>query len=833
MTNSSPIARLLARYSRVASRHSGKTLLVFFAFLVLAAMPVRSLQLVTDMAELLPTEHPSVKALRRIAGRQKSATNMVMIIESPDHDANVRFARVLRPALDKLVPEVFSETQWSANNEIPEHAAHWYWMYTPLADLNRAEELLDRTIAKRKSPLLIDLEGDPEAELKDLRNRIQKELPKQAEPTETAKTASAPAESYFVSHENGVHALGVMLWRKREGFGSYGEQKTLDLVQDVVAKLNPTSYHPKLKVQYTGHIPMALAEQSAVRDDITIATGICTTMVMLAIYLYFRRIGIAMVVATPAFIGVLLSLSLASLTIHYLNINTAFLISIILGNGINTPIVLLARYGEERRNGTTIEDALALAAERTFLGTSTAMLAASIAYGCLMVTNFRGFSQFGLIGGSGMIFVWLASFLVVPALVSFGERLRPGIFTPGTNLWRYPFALFGKLAAKIPVSLGLTVVALLGVALLPMTRYVRDPIEWDLRNLRSDQTEPEMLWGKMDAMGMGSVGAGYIASTGVLLVDKPEQADAVAEAIRKKDAAKPEPRIISTVRTINSVLPQDQDAKLEVLHRIRTKLDKNRDLMDESEWKDLSGFRPPEYLRKLTTFDLPRQVQEAFTEVDGQRGRLVGVDATNYSDWEGHDLMRLADALTVEALGQTWVVASASTLFGGMVEMIYRDGKPVTLAALFGVCILVCLTFGLRGSLPILLSLAVGLTWLGGAMGHLNMKLNFMNFIALPITVGVGVDYAANIWARLRSEGHAALAEILADTGSAVALCSATTVIGYSSLLLAHNRALRSFGVVADVGEVTCLVAALFVLPAISYLLSRRRGGGSGNPSVS
>ena len=81
MTNSSPIARLLARYSRVASRHSGKTLLVFFAFLVLAAMPVRSLQLVTDMAELLPTEHPSVKALRRIAGRQKSATNMVMIID--------------------------------------------------------------------------------------------------------------------------------------------------------------------------------------------------------------------------------------------------------------------------------------------------------------------------------------------------------------------------------------------------------------------------------------------------------------------------------------------------------------------------------------------------------------------------------------------------------------------------------------------------------------------------------------------------------------------------------------------------------------------------------
>lgn len=206
------------------------------------------------------------------------------------------------------------------------------------------------------------------------------------------------------------------------------------------------------------------------------------------------------------------------------------------------------------------------------------------------------------------------------------------------------------------------------------------------------------------------------------------------------------------------------------------------------------GLPAPDYLRQLTTFNLPRQVQEAFTEVDGQRGRLIGVDATNYSDWEGHDLMRLADGLTVEALGQTWVVASASTLFGGMLETIYRDGAPVTLASLSGVCLLVCVTFGLRGAWPILLCLLVGMSWLGGALGYINMKLNFMNFIALPITIGVGADYAANLWARLRAEGHASLSKIIADTGSAVALCSATTIIGYSSLILARNRALRSLG---------------------------------------
>src|SRR5581483_6307558 len=113
--------------------------------------------------------------------------------------------------------------------------------------------------------------------------------------------------------------------------------------------------------------------------------------------------------------------------------------------------------------------------------------------------------------------------------------------------------------------------------------------------------------------------------------------------------------------------------------------------------------------------------------------------------------------------------------------------------------------------------------WLGGVLGFIHLKINFMNFVALPITLGVGADYAANIWARLRSEGLSKLHSVIADTGSAVALCSSTTIIGYSSLLLSHNRALRSFGRLADIGEVTCLLAALVALPAILQFARSRK----------
>ena len=56
--------------------------------------------------------------------------------------------------------------------------------------------------------------------------------------------------------------------------------------------------------------------------------------------------------------------------------------------------------------------------------------------------------------------------------------------------------------------------------------------------------------------------------------------------------------------------------------------------------------------------------------------------------------------------------------------------------------------------------------------------------------------------------------------GGALILCSSTTVIGYGSLLVADNQALRSFGAMAILGEVATLLAAVTMLP--SALLVRR-----------
>ncbi len=101
------------------------------------------------------------------------------------------------------------------------------------------------------------------------------------------------------------------------------------------------------------------------------------------------------------------------------------------------------------------------------------------------------------------------------------------------------------------------------------------------------------------------------------------------------------------------------------------------------------------------------------------------------------------------------------------------------------------------------------------AAGGLGIRINFLDFVALPVTIGIGIDYAVNIAARHRAEGPGSAGRILAATGPAVALCSFTTIVGYASLLLSDNQGIRSFGLSALVGELTCVFAALVLAPAL------------------
>lgn len=818
------LSRVAGAYWRVVERWPWAVLLFVGLLGFLAVVPVSQLELRTDFTELLPKEHPAAVAIREVMPRQLSSTNLVLIIESPDRQANRRFAEALRPALQSLVGKLFSEVTYRPDTEVADAAALHKWHYAELSELGEAEQLLDRLLGGRTNPLLVDLEGDPEAELKKLRDGINRRLPPRDDSPYFEFHPSAKSDDY---PDPRMHHLGIMLWRRGSGLASADDSQMIAAVDDLVRRAGPTQFHKELRVEYSGAVAMAIEEQQGVRSDLTAATSLTMVLVLLTMFLHFRRLRYVLYSCVPALLGVLLSLLLARYALGYLNANTAFLIAIILGNGINTPIVLLSRYGEGLRGGLTQIESLRCGVKGALGSTLSAALAASIAYGTLLGTDLRGLSQFGLVGGVGMLVCWGLSFVLLPPLLVVMDRRAVGLLSPPKPplLGRILGGL-GRLVERRPGWVLLLTLASLGLLAKPALRFAAAPLEYDFSKLRTQDKNVERRWRLMYDLGLGNVGAGYIGRDGVLLVDKPEQADVVAEALLAQDRALGDKRILQAVRTLRSVLPQQQGEKLVMLRRIADKLDRYRRLISDEEWADLRDFRPPAELRLLTVSDLPRRIREAFTEVDGQTGRLIGIDAdpSRFNESDGRELIRLARSLTVEAEGKRWVAASSSTLFAAMLEVIMRDGPKLTERCLLLTVLLVFGTFGLRGAWPVLLSLSVGLLWLLGAVAHLDLKVNFLNFVALPITIGIGVEYATNLWARCRaaSVSRLTLPQILAETGSAVSLCSLTTIIGYSSLLLAQNRALQSFGKVACLGEVTCLLAALLIVPAVARLATSR-----------
>ena len=100
--------------------------------------------------------------------------------------------------------------------------------------------------------------------------------------------------------------------------------------------------------------------------------------------------------------------------------------------------------------------------------------------------------------------------------------------------------------------------------------------------------------------------------------------------------------------------------------------------------------------------------------------------------------------------------------------------------------------------------------------------MNFLDFVALPITLGLGVDYAINVAHRQHAEEVPDPIATLRTSGSAVFVCSLTTIIGYGSLLVSENLAIRGFGTASLIGEITTVLTALVLVPALLVLGLRR-----------
>jgi hypothetical protein len=275
------------------------------------------------------------------------------------------------------------------------------------------------------------------------------------------------------------------------------------------------------------------------------------------------------------------------------------------------------------------------------------------------------------------------------------------------------------------------------------------------------------------------------------------------------------------------LVPTEQTAKLEELRALQERLTPAVMSNTPAEQRArIERFVRPVEIGEITPDALPLLLAQGLRERDGTFGRTVLMEQSLHgATWDGLLTMQAADALRDVARNVTppAQVAGGFVVSSEILATLRREAVPTTALAFAGV-VVVTIVFSrrLKNALLIVASLLAGVVVMAGALVAIGARVNFLSFIAFPITFGIGVEYAVNVLARHESEPSSS-ARVVSGTGGAVALCSLTTIIGYSSLLLAQNRALFSFGVLAVLGEIACVALAVLVLPAALQLMSRSR----------
>ncbi len=880
---SGPIGRAVDRVIGVlvgaGIRHPLLVIFTAIAVLVAARFYTDRLQLRSDFLELLPRDSPGLIAFEKQISRVGGGATLLVIFESPDRAANEKAIDELTrrvEGLQKERPDLVSYVE-SGTKDVRKYFEDNKWLYADLADLQSADNTLDRQIAI-KSGLVEDLESLDEApapppapspsngaappprEASDPQAKPAEEAKEEAKPTlgmddykaRWDKRANEKDEfptGYFCNPEGTLH--GIRIVSSTSGMGDRGGDSLYDTVKKYVAEMNLASYHPEMKAAYAGDIPNAIAEKESVVSEAVWATGIAMVLIVFGVFAFFRSFSAIIVMILPVAVGVACAYSFATATFGYVNTSGAFLGAIILGNGVNYPIVLLNRYREFVARGMDRDVAKKEAVRNAFRAELVGASVAGIAYGSLVITRFRGFSQFGMIGFVGMLLVWASIIPLVPAMLTLIEkgrslgpiasllRARDQILdTPGLK-WLFPhvkpdgtrgpvMGFCATLSERFPIPILIIAALLTVVAVAKLPSFIADPWEYNFAKLGSRGS-------KKGGAGEWSIKAekvfgGRLNIAGIMmLADRPEQVLDVEAQILANDAKDPQGKIVHDIVTIHDLLPgtaAEQEAKLAVLERIRDRLTE-RVLHDlsEDERNTLLELKPPETLRVLDPKDLPPLLQRRFQERDGTVGAVFYVRyRPDMSFSDGRNMLRMAATTDNVKLADGTVVttASRSTIFAEMIRSMRRDGPLATFASFFAVCCVVAVaTANKRGFICVLASLLMGVIWMLGGAVWTDAKLNFLNFVALPITFGIGSEYPFNIYDRSRLlDGDVSLA--VRRSGGAVAMCSWTTCIGYGSMLVADNQALQSFGRLAVFGEITTFIAALIVLPAMLHVWKRR-----------
>ncbi|HVU28319.1 MAG TPA: MMPL family transporter [Verrucomicrobiae bacterium] len=627
---------------------------------------------------------------------------------------------------------------------------------------------------------------------------------------------------------------------------------------------------PGLNIGLTGEPVLEYDEMRQSQKDTTLASIVSLVLCALIFIYGYNETGRPVKATLCLIVGLAYTLAFATLTVGHLNVLTITFVPILIGLAIDFGVHLVTRYEEELRRGKTAEAALTKAMVFTGQGIFTGALTTAGAFLAMVLTNFKGIQEMGLICGGGLLVCFVPMMTLLPALLLRGsqntidhEKSQVGTRARIENIW-----------LQRPVIVAAITVALCAIAATQLHKVYFD---YNLLNMQSAGLPSVEFEQKL------------INSAGKSVLFGAVMADSLTNAIELEEKIKKLPTV-ADVESIAGFLNQDQNEKLKLIKQIKQEVgnlkfsapdtnpvnvsDLSRTLYslygylgaaanevgdsDPALTRQFNTLRQAiENLRKLM---LQGDDNDAMTEradklAQFQQALFASMRETfqtlqNQDDTAPLHVEDLPAALRDRFIGVTgkfllqvypkydvWQRDNQQKFIDDL-HSVYPDatGTPVQLYeytsllkdsyvqaswySLVAIAILVFIHF--RSVTSVILSLLpvfIGTLLLVGLMGWFNIPFNPANIMTLPLVIGIGVTNGIHILNRFAEEQTPSI--LSRSTGKAVLVSGLTAIVGFGSLILAKHRGIHSLGCVMSIGITTCMIAGLTFLPALLNLMGR------------
>ncbi len=319
--------------------------------------------------------------------------------------------------------------------------------------------------------------------------------------------------------------------------------KATQVIREVASRLGLTA-EQGVNVRLTGSVVLSDEEFATVADGAALNGFITLLLVGFVLWLALRKARIILAVLVNLVFGLLYTAAIGLWMVGALNLISVAFAVLFVGLGVDFGIQFCVRYRSERHASGDIDQALLATARGMAAPLLLAAASIAAAFYSFLPTAYRGLSELGLIAGVGIVIALATTLTLLPALLTVLKpppEQKPIGFAALASLDRF-------LAKRRNWIVGTTLAAtILGLPLLAGLRFDFNPL-----NLRAHDAESVVTL--LDLMKVPDTSPNTID----VLKSDLAQASATAEELRRL----PE---VGRVLTLQSFVPEDQDAKLALI----------------------------------------------------------------------------------------------------------------------------------------------------------------------------------------------------------------------------------------------------------------------------